>query len=218
MVKACIFDMDGTTVNTINSIAYFANRALNMYGLPSIDTERYKLLVGNGAKTLVKRMLDEVGAPESIYDTVLNEYNKSYDDDFLYLARPYDGIPELLKKLKKNGIKTAIVSNKPDSTARKISDTFFGKELIDICVGARENVPLKPDPAAVLEIIKKLGALPCECLYIGDTATDMLTGKNAGIYTVGVLWGFRSREEIEGAGACEVTDNPEDIFKKAAEE
>ena len=209
--------MDGTTVNSIESIAYFANRALNKFGLPSIDTERYKLLVGNGATTLVKRMFAEVGAADDIYEEVLNEYNKSYDDNFLYLAKPYDGICELLQKLKKSGIKTAIVSNKPDSTAKKISDELFGKELIDICVGARDGVPLKPDPAAVVEVMGKFEAEPGDCLYIGDTATDMLTGKNAGIYTVGVLWGFRNREEIEGAGACMVTDNPNDIFIKATD-
>ncbi len=218
MVKACIFDMDGTTVNSIKSIAYFANRALNKYGLSSIDTERYKLLVGNGAKTLVKRMFAEVGAADDIYEEVLNEYNKSYDDNFLYLAKPYDGICELLQKLKKSGIKTAIVSNKPDSTAKKISDELFGKELIDICVGARDGVPLKPDPTVVVEVMKKFEVEPEDCLYIGDTATDMLTGKNAGIYTIGVLWGFRSRDEIEGAGADMVTDNPKDIFNKAIEE
>ena len=210
--------MDGTTVNSINSIAYFANRALNKFGLPSIDTERYKLLVGNGATTLVKRMFAEVGASYDIFDEVLYEYNKTYDDNFMYLAKPYDGICEILRELKKNGIKTAIISNKPDSTAKKISDRLFGKELIDICVGAREGVPLKPDPTTVIEVMEKYKVSPCDCLYIGDTATDMLTGKNAGIYTIGVLWGFRSREEIEGAGACMVTNDPKDILNRAIKE
>ena len=217
MVKACIFDMDGTTVNTINSIAHFANKALNKFGLPSIETERYKLLVGNGAVTLVKRMIAETGGSAEQFEKVLNEYNTTYDNDFMYLTKPYEGIPELLESLKKSGIKTAIVSNKPDSTAKKVSDKLFGEKLIDVCFGAREGVPLKPDPAAVFEVMEILGVAPQECLYIGDTAVDMTTGKNAGIFTIGVLWGFRDRKEIESAGADMVTDNVNDILKTAIE-
>ena len=209
--------MDGTTVNTINSIAPFANKALNKYGLPSIETERYKLLVGNGAVTLVKRMIAETGGSAEQFEKVLNEYNTTYDNDFMYLTKPYEGIPELLESLKKSGIKTAIVSNKPDSTAKKVSDKLFGEKLIDVCFGAREGVPLKPDPAAVFEVMEILGAAPQECLYIGDTAVDMTTGKNAGIFTIGVLWGFRDRKEIESAGADMVTDNVNDILKTAIE-
>lgn len=209
--------MDGTTVNTINSIAHFANKALNKFGLPSIETERYKLLVGNGAVTLVKRMIAETGGSAEQFEKVLNEYNTTYDNDFMYLTKPYEGIPELLESLKKSGIKTAIVSNKPDSTAKKVSDKLFGEKLIDICFGAREGVPLKPDPAAVFEVMEILGAAPQECLYIGDTAVDMTTGKNAGIFTIGVLWGFRDRKEIESAGADIVTDNVNDILKTAIE-
>ena len=217
MVKACIFDMDGTTVNTINSRAHFANKALNKFGLPSIETERYKLLVGNGAVTLVKRMIAETGGSAEQFEKVLNEYNTTYDNDFMYLTKPYEGIPELLESLKKSGIKTAIVSNKPDSTAKKVSDKLFGEKLIDVCFGAREGVPLKPDPAAVFEVMEILGVAPQECLYIGDTAVDMTTGKNAGIFTIGVLWGFRDRKEIESAGADMVTDNVNDILKTAIE-
>ncbi len=209
--------MDGTTVNTINSIAHFANKALNKYGLPSIETERYKLLVGNGAVTLVKRMIAETGGSAEQFEKVLNEYNTTYDNDFMYLTKPYEGIPELLESLKKSGIKTAIVSNKPDSTAKKVSDKLFGEKLIDVCFGAREGVPLKPDPAAVFEVMEILGVAPQECLYIGDTAVDMTTGKNAGIFTIGVLWGFRDRKEIESAGADMVTDNVNDILKTAIE-
>ena len=209
--------MDGTTVNTINSIAHFANKALNKFGLPSIETGRYKLLVGNGAVTLVKRMIAETGGSAEQFEKVLNEYNTTYDNDFMYLTKPYEGIPELLESLKKSGIKTAIVSNKPDSTAKKVSDKLFGEKLIDVCFGAREGVPLKPDPAAVFEVMEILGVAPQECLYIGDTAVDMTTGKNAGIFTIGVLWGFRDRKEIESAGADMVTDNVNYILKTAIE-
>ena len=215
MIKACIFDMDGTTVNTINSIAYFANRALNMYGLESYDTDSYKLMIGNGARTLVERMTKGRNADSDTFEKVLKEYNTSYDNNFMYLTESYPGIVDLLKNLKSKGIKVAIVSNKPHSTAEKVSDELFGAELIDICSGAKEGVPLKPDPIAVINTMKELGVTPEECLYVGDTAVDMKTGKSAGIYTIGVLWGFRSREEMEEAGADIIVKDPAEIYELA---
>ena len=108
MIKLCIFDMDGTTVNTINSIAYFANNALSKAGLSPIDTEDYKIIVGNGAKVLVERMIEKVGGDKALFDTVYPEYNTTYDNDFLYLTEPYEGIINMLRELKKQGIKVAI--------------------------------------------------------------------------------------------------------------
>ncbi|MDP4118628.1 MAG: HAD family hydrolase [Bacillota bacterium] len=208
MIKACIFDMDGTTVNSLNSIAYFANNALAQFGFPPIEKEKYKYLVGNGASVLVKRMIDIVGGTQEDYINVLNFYNSTYDNDFMYLTEPYEGIPEMLKMLKGFGIKTAIVSNKPHSTAKKISDKLFGDKLIDICRGAKEGVPLKPDPTVVVEVMKAFHITSDECLYIGDTAVDMMTGKNAGIYSIGVLWGFRGADELREGGANEITNDP----------
>lgn len=215
MIKACIFDMDGTVSNTINSIAYFANNALNKAGFPSIETEVYKKLVGNGAKVLVERMLKTVGADECYYEKVAEEYNTKYDNDFLYLTEPYEGIIDMLKKLKEKGIKVAILSNKPHSTACKVSDALFGAELIDICYGGRDGVALKPDPSGVFEIMNELDVSKEECLYIGDTATDMKTGKGADLYTVGVLWGFRDREELENSGADVIISHPSEIVNIA---
>ena len=194
LMNTYIFDFDGTLVNSITTIAYFANKALNKFGLPSIPEERYKILVGNGAVNLVKRMLKEVGADESMFDKVYPEYWDTYDKNFSYLTEPYEGIMEMLKKLKENNCNIAIVSNKPEPTTKKISDDIFG-DLIDICRGQREDCPIKPDPTAVYEVIKELGVNKEDCVYCGDTITDMETGKNAGIYTVGVLWGFRGIDE-----------------------
>ncbi len=203
--------MDGTTVNTIESISYFANKALGKYSLPPIPTERYKTLVGDGARVLVSRMIAEVGGGEADLEKVLPEYNSTYDSDFLYLTRAYDGITELLGELKARGIDAVILSNKPDDTAKKVSDALFGN-LIKICYGGREGKPLKPDPQCVFEIMDELGVEREECLYIGDTATDMKTGKSAGLYTVGVLWGFRDRAELEGAGADAIISEPSELI------
>lgn len=215
MIKLCIFDMDGTTVNSINSIAYYANKALEKFGYAAIPTERFKMLVGNGAATLVERMLREVGGDMSDHAALLGEYNKTYDDGFLYLAEPYDGVCDMLRGLKERGIKTAVLSNKPDSTTKKISEALFGAELIDWCMGAREGVKLKPDPNGIYEIMSHFGVEREECLYIGDTATDMETAKNAAVYSIGVLWGFRGREELESAGAETVIEHPREIIRIA---
>lgn len=212
MIKACIFDMDGTTVNTINSIAYFANNALSKAGLPAIDTEDYKILVGNGAKILVERMIEKVGGDKALFDAVYSEYNTTYDNDFLYLTEPYEGIIEMLKELKKKGIKVTILSNKPHSTALKVCSALFGNDLVDICYGAREGIALKPDPEGVFGILSELNVKNNECLYIGDTATDMKTGKGADLYTVGVLWGFRKRDELEESGADAIISHPSELL------
>ena len=211
MIKACIFDMDGTVADTLTTIAYFANEAMKKYGFPTFETEKYKTLVGNGAKVLIRRMFDLVGAPDEIYDEVLSYYVTTYDQDFMYLTTAFDGILPMLKGIKEKGIKTAIVSNKPDMTTCKISEELFG-DLIDLCRGGREGVPLKPDPTAVQETMEALGVKPEECLYVGDTGTDMKTGKNAGIYTIGVTWGFRGEDELRENGADVIVYSPAEIL------
>ena len=210
-MKAYIFDMDGTLVDSLESIAYFANKALEKFGLKTIPVERYKHLAGNGAATLVKRMIKENNGDESLFEKVSYEYNTTYDNDFLYLTKPYDGVLEMLSKLKSQGCKTAIISNKPHSTAKKISDELFG-DLIDVCFGKRDGYHVKPDPESVNEIIGILGVDKKDCIYIGDTITDMETGKNAGLYTVGVLWGFRDEDEIKSGEPQKIINHPLQIL------
>lgn len=211
-MKLCIFDLDGTLINTINTISYFANRALKKYGLREIPAERYKLLVGDGAKVLVERMLKETGADEALFEEVSREYNQAYDRDYLYLTKPYDGILELLRNLKGLGVKTAVLTNKPDDTAQKVVHTLFG-DAIDLCVGKREGWPPKPDPKAALDILKQLGAAPEDCIYTGDTLTDMRTGKNAGLYTVGCLWGFRDLAELQSGAPDAIISAPHELLE-----
>ncbi len=215
MIKLCIFDMDGTLVNTINTIAHFGNTALNKFGLESIPADDYKLMVGNGSDVLVQRMLAKHGKTMEEYKELHPYYVSIYDNDFMYLTEPYDGIIDMLEAIKAQGIKTAVLSNKDHSTAKKVSDQLFEGGLIDLCMGARAGVPLKPEPDAVLEIIEHLGVAKEECLYIGDTATDIKTAKNAGIYSIGVLWGFRDEAELKAAEADIIISNPMDIVEIA---
>jgi phosphoglycolate phosphatase len=170
--------------------------------------------VGDGAKTLVRRMLEYNNCrDEDIFSKVLTYYNNTYDNDFLYLTKAYEGIHELLDKLKGMGIKIAVLSNKPHKTAVKVLDSLFGENYFDACYGGREGIPLKPNPQGLTEIVEKLNAKPEECLYIGDTATDMQTGKNAEVFTVGVLWGFRGRAELEANCADLIISHPHELLE-----
>ncbi|MFZ2537487.1 MAG: HAD family hydrolase [Oscillospiraceae bacterium] len=213
MIKAVIFDLDGTLANTINSIAYFANKALSQYGYEEIETEKYRYLVGNGADNLVRGMLKTIdNYTEEGFENVRALYNKSYDDDFMHLTTAYDGIAELISSLKAMGIKLCVLSNKPHSTTEKIVQALF-PEHFDICYGKREDIPRKPDSTAVLNILDELSISAEECIYIGDTSTDMQTGRNANLFTIGVLWGFRDRQELEENGADIIASSPFQILE-----
>ncbi len=207
MIKLCIFDMDGTLVNTIDTIAHFANTTLEHFGIEAIPTETYKTLVGNGSRVLVERMLAFRNASPDNIDEIHKWYMNVYDNDFMYLTELYPGISEMIAELKKNGVKTAILSNKDDATAKKVAEQLFEEGAVDSCLGARPGVALKPDPQAVFEIMETFGVKPEECLYIGDTATDISTAKNAGLFSIGVLWGFRDEAELKNAGADIIIDD-----------
>ena len=213
MIKACVFDLDGTLLNTINTITYYANLALEHYGIEPYNTDDYKYMVGNGAKILIERMLDGRGfsGDNEMFDKVFGFYNEKYNSDVEYLTAPYDGICELLDNLKKEGITTAVLSNKPDYAAGEAVKTFLNG-YFDVVHGQRDGIEIKPSPEGVFEILNELGLTSDEILYIGDTATDMQTGKSANAYTIGVLWGFRLRDELEGANADAIVEHPSEIY------
>ncbi len=213
MIKACVFDLDGTLLNTIDTITYYGNLALEHYGIEPYNTDDYKYMVGNGARILVERMLEGRGfsGNNEMFDKVFGYYNEKYNNDVEYLTAPYDGICELLENLKKDDIKTAVLSNKPDYAAGEAVKTFLNG-YFDVVHGQRDGVEIKPSPDGVFEILNELGITSDEILYIGDTATDMQTGKSANAYTIGVLWGFRLRDELEGANADVIIEHPSEIF------
>lgn len=212
-VKAVIFDMDGTVANTLASIADFANAALVAHGYPALDVELYRQLVGNGADVLMHRMLASTGMEytEETVKAVRATYDTCYESDPTKLVTPYPGILELLRTIRENNIKTAVLSNKPDNMTCFIADALFSG-LFDIVHGQRAGIPKKPDPSAVLMLCEELGVTPADCLYVGDSGVDMQTGKNAGIVTAGVTWGFRSVEELKENGAVHLADNTEELL------
>ena len=215
MKKLCIFDLDGTLLDTLPTISYYCNLTLKEFGLPEICQERYKYLAGNGAKVLLERMIDEVGeSREEYFDKMYKFYNMEYDKNVSYLTKPFDGVPELLAGLKSLGIGTAVISNKPDFAAVNVVKLFLG-ELVDIAHGAREKIALKPSPEGVFKIFEEAGVTADECLYVGDTSTDMETGKNSGIFSIGVLWGFRKEDELLKSGADLIVSSPLEILEYA---
>lgn len=217
MIKAVIFDLDGTLADTLSSIAYFANSALAHYNYPPIPFERYKYLAGRGAENLVKGMLEVVGdnTPQA-FENVYPLYNKTYDDNFMYLTTTYSGIPELIDTLKKHGIKLGVLSNKPHNTTVKIVTELF-QDKIDLCYGKRDDIPRKPDPTALHNMLAEFNITKEECIYVGDTSTDMKTGKNAQVFTIGVTWGFRDKQELEEYHANLIVDQPSEIAKMILE-
>ncbi len=213
MIKACIFDLDGTLLNTVNTISYYGNKALCEYGLEPYPTDDYKYMVGNGAKILVERMLKGRGKEGDLelFEKVFKLYNELYDNDVEYGTQPYDGICDLLDELNARGILTAVLSNKPDFASREAVETFLGG-YFDVVHGQREGIPIKPAPDGAIEIMKELGVDANEVLYIGDTWIDMQTGKKSGAFTIGVLWGFRDREELQSNNADAIIEKPSQIL------
>lgn len=211
-MKTVIFDLDGTLLNTIDTIAYYCNSALKKYGFNEVSVERYKKIVGNGAKLLVERALNETGIwSEADFEAVFTEYNALYDADTLYLTEPYKGILDMLDELKNAGYQIAVLSNKPDFATNDVVATIFGEDMFDLVRGAVEGVPLKPAPDAVYDIMSILGADKDNTIFVGDTKVDIETGKNAELYSIGVLWGFRDEAELKGAGADVIIDDPAEI-------
>ena len=208
MKKLCIFDLDGTLLNTLDSIAYYVNDTMKHFGLPVIETEKIRTFVGNGAKNLISRSLRYNGS-EFDAEKVLSVYIEKYNSDALYLVKPYDGIPELLSKLRKNGVTLSVLSNKPHSSTSIMIDEIFGKDLFSVVRGPYNNEKVKPDPAVANEIAK--GFEKENCFFIGDSDVDIETGKNALMHTVGVTWGFRDRDVLQNAGAEKIVSKAADI-------
>ena len=214
MIKACIFDLDGTLANTLDSMAYVANAILRGMGLKEQPTENFKYYSGEGADMLVRRCLKDAGDPElTHFEAAYARYREIFQANCMYQVKPYEGIPKLLEELKKRGMKIAVLSNKPHHATLDVIESLFGKDYFDVVQGQVDGVPIKPDPAGVFRILDRFGLTADEVLYMGDTATDMKTGKAAGAFTVGVLWGFRDRAELEEGHADAIIAQPLDLLK-----
>ncbi len=210
MIKAVIFDLDGTLVDSLGDLCDSTNFALRKFGFPDHEKKEYKYLVGSGIANLIEQALPKNARGTEKQQMVFDEFMSHYREHFLDTTKPYENILEALKQLKEAGIKLAVVSNKADEMTVKVVSKLFTDEF-SIVTGKKANYPVKPDPTLTLEIIKQLGATPNECAFVGDSGVDMATAKNAGCIAVGVLWGFRLREELEENGADYLLHNPSQI-------
>lgn len=213
MIKACIFDLDGTLADTIESIWYSSNEALAAVGLPPQPMEAYKYYAGDGAKVLIERALEAAGDKELVhFDRAYAVYGDFFAKDCTYKVTVFDGIKETLDGLKARGLKLAVLSNKPHARSIDVVHKLFGERYFDVIQGQVDGVPRKPAPDGAINIAAALGVRPDECLYVGDTNTDMQTGRSAGMHTVGVLWGFRQRKELEENRAMEIISRPSELL------
>ena len=212
MIKCCIFDLDGTILNTITTITHFVNKTLQKFGYETITEEQCKHFVGNGARLLITRTLAHLGiTAEQTVDTVLDAYDREYKSNPYHLTCKYDGIDDLISGLRHAGMSLAVVSNKQDRIAKDAVAHFF-PDTFDLVIGGRDGVPLKPAPDAPLSVLSELGFSADECAFIGDTAVDVETGKNMrAAEVIGVSWGFRKREELSKAD--HIVDDPAQILR-----
>ena len=209
--KLIIFDLDGTLLNTIGDLAVGCDHMLSLRGLPTHTYEQYCSFVGNGILRLVERALPEELRTEEYVKAARKDFVEYYIDHIDLKTIPYDGMTELVEELRQSGAKLAVASNKFQAGTEKLIRKFFPEvEWVEIC-GNREGVPLKPDTALVDLILDKAGVEHENCYMVGDSAVDILTAQNAGIHSIGVSWGFRSREELEQAGAEQIADTVEEL-------
>ncbi|MDD4689365.1 MAG: HAD family hydrolase [Eubacteriales bacterium] len=214
MYKCCLFDLDGTILDTVTTIAHYGNKALAKFNLPSAPVKEYNYFAGDGSRILTERMLMYVDAyDEKLHDELWHTYMSEYDKDPYYLTSVFDGMMETIDTLKSMGVKVGVITNKPQFAAQSVVDKFYGPDIFEICIGVTDGRPTKPDPTVTLEAVQGLGLKPEECVFVGDTCVDIQTGKNAGMLTVGVLWGFRPLEELEQNGADIIAHKPSDILK-----
>ncbi len=210
---AAVFDLDGTLLDTIDDLAYAVNTALTENGFPTHPREAYYYFVGNGARTLVQRALPK-DVEKTVFEAVYARYSELYEAHWNVFTKPYDGILDLLAALRADGVPLGVVSNKVHDRTLEVIDTYF-PNTFDAVFGNRPGVPLKPDPAGVFDALAALDCDPSHAFYLGDTGVDIETGKRAGIYSAGALWGFRTADELTQAGADILCASPSDALAAA---
>lgn len=206
-----IFDLDGTVLDTLEDLYLATNYALSRFGLEKRTKEEVRAFVGNGIKRLVELIVPS-GTDEKTVDGVFSAFNEYYAVHCADNTRPYDGIADVIKKLKEQGVKTAVVSNKADYAVKALCEKYFDG-LFDFAVGEREGIRRKPAPDSVNEALRVLNTEKENAVYIGDSEVDVKTAANANIKCICVLWGFRSRETLVLNGGENFAESPRDILK-----
>ena len=207
MTKLAIFDLDGTLLDTVKDLGNATNHALTECGFPTHPIEAYYQMVGRGIYNLFRVAIPSEYATEDNVQRMASYFIPYYDTHKCDCTRPYDGIPEMLKTITDRGVRLAVASNKYQDGAEKLVSHFFGE--YDFV-----KIPFKPDPAIVDQILADVPKVAKEqVVYVGDSNVDMQTGLNAGVRTVGVSWGFRTREELAAYSPSAIVDTPEELSR-----
>ena len=212
MYKTVVFDLDGTLLNTIDDLADAGNRVCAARGWPQHTVEEYKYFVGNGIPKLVERFSPPQARTPALLADTLAAFQADYGAHLRDKTAPYPGIPALLARLKAAGVQLAVFSNKADPLARQVVADYFDAALFDAVRGALPGVPTKPAPQGTLALMQAIGADPAATLYVGDSNVDVDTAHNAGLPCCGVLWGFRTRQELTDAGAEHLAADAEELW------
>lgn len=214
MTKLIIFDLDGTLIDTRTDIANACNHALEQCGFPQRDIEEYNMLVGRGIDNLFRGAMPASEVNEENVARMRSLFVPYYNEHGCDWTRPYDGIMDILEVLKDKGLHFAVASNKYQEGTQSLVEKFFGKYDFVKILGQREGKPIKPDPQIVDEAMEGVpGIRKDEVIYVGDSNVDMETGINAGVRTIGVTWGFRTREELEAYSPHALIDHPMQIVE-----
>ena len=208
--KAYIFDLDGTLLDTLEDLAAAVNYALKKGGYPERSLAEVRSFVGDGMRLLMKRSLPE-GVSEEVLDSAFKDFRDYYSVHYMDRTRPYPGIEEMLKGLKEKGRVLCVISNKADFAVKLLMDRFF-PGIFSLVLGEREGIRRKPAPDSLLAVMDELGLEKRECIYIGDSDTDIQTAENAGIDHISVSWGFRTEEFLKARGAGKIVSSPEEIL------
>jgi phosphoglycolate phosphatase len=210
-IQLAIFDLDGTLIDSLNDLAVSMNAVLESHGFPTHPLDPYRHFVGDGISNLVRRALPAEQRSDDLVAICVHGMRREYAARKLDTTRPYPGIREVLATLTSRGVKTAVLSNKPDDPTREITDELLAPHHFDLVRGALPEVPLKPDPTAALEIAARLQVAPKYTLLVGDTPIDMQTARAAGMIAVGVTWGFREADELRFGGAHHIIHEALDL-------
>lgn len=214
MKKLIIFDVDGTILNTLETISYNANKAMQDFNYQACDSSIYRKHLGNGSFMLIKGVLDDQGLnlEQAQINQVVDKYHTYYNTEVSYLTMAYEGVLELCKKLRKDNI-VGLLSNKPDQTLQILLKDLDILHEFDFAYGQRLGVEKKPDPKVIFDLMEEFGIDKENTIIIGDSEIDIKTGKNAGILNIAVSWGFREKEELIKLNPDLIFDSVEDLDK-----